>query len=1161
MNGNLMKIKGFLPYLTVAFLNACVDLAHKITIQDVLMKSYHGNQLIVLTAIVNAMILIPFILLFSPSGFISDRFSKTRVVRIASLVSVVIAVAVLFSYIAGLFWVAFILTLILAAQSAIYSPAKYGLIKSIVGIERLGAANGIVQALTVVAILFSSFIFSFLFEHLYGGLNTPNQIIANIWPIGVILVLFSASEAFFAFRLPVFEPSNEEKTSTFDFKRYVTLSYLSENIKSVRMDRNIWLSIVALSVFWGISQIVIAAFPAHYKIAFNSDNTVAIQGILALSGIGMIIGSTLAGSLSKHHIEHGTIPVGALGICISLFVFGVTPSVVTMAICSLLFGVFGGMFLVPLNATIQYFAPEKEMGKIIAGNNFIQNIFMLTFLVLSVVIIELLHLSTTGLFTISAIVCLIGGLYAVLQLPHLFTRIMLMPILKSNYHFNVIGIDNLPQRGGVLLLGNHISWIDWLVLQVASPRAIKFVMYRGIYNKWYLKYFMKFFNVIPIGMGSGKDSLQEIASRLKNGEVVALFPEGHISYNGQINEFQKGYELALQDVENICIVPFYLRGLWGSTFSRANDYYKELTKKQGKREIIVAFGKPIYQFTDHIAMKQKVLELSFSSWEHFISRQKPITEQWLSSAKRDIFSPCISDSVGSNLNHLKFITAVLLFAQSMKNELSGMKHIGVLMPSSAGGAIVNMALFVLGKIPVNLNYTVSEDTMRAALRKADIKRVITSEKFLEKLESKGFSFKEILSDKTIFAEEIGNKFSKSQKVKTMITALLSPSWLLKWLYFEPCKLSDTATILFSSGSEGEPKGIELTHKNLIANIKQIGELLNFRKDDVILNSLPIFHSFGLTVTTLMPLCEGVKMVSVPDPTDGATIGKMAARHNVSIIFGTSTFFRLYVRNKKLHPLMFQSARIIVAGAEKLKPDVKDAFKLKFGQEIFEGYGATETAPVSAVNTPNILELTTLKEMTFNKVGSVGLPLPGTVIKIINPDTLEELPIGEDGLIIIGGSQVMKGYLDDEEKTAEVIIEIDGIRYYKTGDKGHIDEQGFIFITDRYSRFAKIGGEMISLGSVEENIINVLGNDIPLCAVNVPDDKKGEAVALLICSEQETSEIDSQLRQSDISSLMLPTHILKIEKLPMLASGKTDFKGAKKLAIELLENNNHSLWSN
>ena len=1146
----LLRTAGFLPYLAIAFLNAGVDLAHKITIQNVLLKSFDGDTLVILTALINAMILLPFIFLFSPAAFINDKFSRTKVIRLSALAAVGISALIYLCYAIGEFYMAFALTLLLAAQSAVYSPAKYSIIKSIVGTEQLGMANGIIQALTIIAILFSSFAFSFFFESHYIASNDPNVVLQSVWGIGIALIAFSALEAYFAFKIPFFPQTAELSEEKFSAKQYASLHYLKENIRTLRQNKNIWLSVIGLSLFWGVSQVIVAAFPAHYKAIFNADNAIVIQAILAVSGLGLILGSYVAGKMSHLHIELGIVPVGAVGIFISLFCLTLTDSNLFLTICSFAFGFFGGLFIVPLNATIQYFAPEAISGKIMAGNNFMQNVLMVAFLLLSILFVKL-SLSTTNLLIFASLVCLVGSFYAMLQLPHLFTRLLLLLILKTGYRFHVNGLKNLPQSGGVLLLGNHISWIDWLVLQAASPRAIKFVMYRPIYNKWYLTWFLRIFKVIPIGGGASKESIQTIRSYLENGEVVALFPEGHISYNGQINEFQKGFEHVLEGLENITTVPFYLRGLWGSSFSRADSHYKILSKKRGKREVLVAFGKPINGFIDAVAMKQKVVELSFSAWEHFINEQAPLTHHWLESAKSDLFKECVADAQGTELNNVKFIAAVLSFAKVLKTKLRGQRHVGVLLPSSAAGAIVNMALFVLGKVPVNLNYTLSAESMQKALAKAQIDTVLSSAKFLDKLTAKGFDFNAILADKLLFAEDIAKGLNKTAKTHAFLTALFAPQWWIKLRYFADVKLDDTATILFSSGSEGDPKGIELSHKNLLTNIKQVSELLNFRRDDVILNSLPIFHSFGLTVTTLLPLCEGVKMVSVADPTDGAAIGKMSAKHGVSILFGTSTFFRLYTRNKKLHPLMFQNVRIVIAGAEKLKTDVKDAFRLKFGLEIHEGYGTTETAPVAAVNVPNILEKDSLKELTFTKEGTVGLPLPGTIIKIVDPDTLNELKTGEDGLILIGGGQVMKGYLDDPEKTAEVIAELDGVRYYKTGDKGHIDEHGFVTIVDRYSRFAKIGGEMISLGAVEANLSQAIGEDAVFVATAVNDDKKGESVVLLVKSELTLSDIQQRIKALNIPPIMLPSEIFLVDEIPLLGSGKIDFKRAKLLATELI----------
>jgi len=294
------------------------------------------------------------------------------------------------------------------------------------------------------------------------------------------------------------------------------------------------------------------------------------------------------------------------------------------------------------------------------------------------------------------------------------------------------------------------------------------------------------------------------------------------------------------------------------------------------------------------------------------------------------------------------------------------------------------------------------------------------------------------------------------------------------------------------------------------------------------------------------------MVSAPDPTDAPAIGKLAARYRATIMFGTSTFFRLYNRNKKLHPLMFESIRMVVAGAEKLKPEIKSAFREKFGLEVFEGYGTTETAPVISVNMPDALDLDSMRPVIANKVGTVGQAVPGTMIKIVDPTTLRELEIGEDGLIIVGGPQVMRGYLGDAQKTAEVIVEIDGIRYYKTGDKGHVDSDGFISIVDRYSRFAKVAGEMISLGSVEEQLEKILGDSVELTAVNLNDEKKGEKIVLLYHSELSKDEINQMIKQSSMIPLMQPSELLFVDAIPKLGTGKSDFKGAKSLAQKLCE---------
>ena len=423
----------------------------------------------------------------------------------------------------------------------------------------------------------------------------------------------------------------------------------------------------------------------------------------------------------------------------------------------------------------------------------------------------------------------------------------------------------------------------------------------------------------------------------------------------------------------------------------------------------------------------------------------------------------------------------------------------------------------------------------------------------------------------------------------MLSAKFLPVKLLELLYFKKVNINETAAILFSSGSEGTPKGIELTHKNIVSNIKQTSSVLNPNENDVIMGTLPLFHAMGLTATTFMPVIEGIPVVCHPDPTDGAGVAKMIAKYGGSILIGTSTFFRLYLRNRKVHPLMMKSLRIVVAGAEKLSLEVKNGWKEKYGLEVYEGFGATETAPIASVNLPDYLFTKDMSVHLGNKPGTVGHPLPGSTVKIVDPNhlyeypsilksaklqleklkkdkenfenyrlpSIEELEIGEGGMILIGGPQVMKGYLKNIDKTNEVILEDEnGYRWYVTGDKGNIDKDGFLTIMDRYSRFAKLGGEMVSLTSVEEELRKIINNsDIEVCGANFPDSKKGEKIIIGIQIPDEVEfdikEFKSKLSKEMENKLMIPNDFVKM-KIPKLGSGKVDFKSAKNKIQELIK---------
>lgn len=1150
---SLFRLKGFLPYLIVLFVNAFIDLGHKIVIQNTVFKIYDGTLQVILTALVNALILIPFILLFSPAGFISDKYPKHKVMQYSAWAELIAVLVILFAYYQGWFWLAFAMTLVLGIQAAIYSPAKYGYIRELVGDSHLAGANGMVQALTIISILGSTFVFSALFEFFLAEvvITDVKTIITHIAPLGWALVAFTLIELWMAYQLPDRHRATAMSSAKFDFSNYFSGNYLKRNLKIIAARRVIWLPIVGLTLFWAISQAVLAAFPAFAKNVLQETNTLVIQGILACTGVGIVIGSLIAGKLSKNYIELGLIPVGAAGFALLLGVVPALESAALMGVTFMGMGVLGGLFIIPLNAMIQYHAKADELGTVLAGNNWLQNIGMIAFLGVTMLLASI-GLSSAQLFGSLMVVALAGALFTVYELPHSLTRIAAAALVQGKYKISVVGFDNLPKSRGVLLLGNHISWIDWAMVQIACPRPVRFVMLRSIYEQWYLKPFLKFFGVIPISSGQSKEALQKINDYLKAGEVVCLFPEGAISRTGSLGLFHAGYERVVEDVDGV-IVPFYLHGLWGSRLSRArSEKLRKNTARGLRREVVITFGKPLPMDTKADQLKQKVFELSFEAWEHQSQEFDPLPLAYIRSAKEHLGAICVIDTNGTELTNSKVLAVTAAFARKMRS-IDREKNVAILLPASSAALIANLAVMLNGQTAVNINFTTSIAAIQAGITNAAIKTVYTSEKFIDKLNSRGIDTTAMLHGmQVIYLESLKEQLSKPVVVLAFIAAHILPAELFYRLAGRKVSVNDPAAILFSSGSEGTPKGIVLSHRNFMANIKQISDVLKTRDDDVVMGSLPPFHSFGLTVTTFLPLIEGIPVVCHPDPTDVVNIAKAISRHRVTMMCATATFLRLYSRNKKVLPLMLEPLRVVVAGAEKLSPEVREEFQQRFNKIIYEGYGATETTPVASVNIPDQLDSEDWHVQIGHKPGTVGLPLPGCSFRVVDPVTLETLPTGEDGLILISGTQVMLGYLNDDEKTRSVIVDLDHRRWYKTGDKGHMDADGFLTIVDRYSRFAKLGGEMISLGAVEQEIKKVITEpDVELVAVNVPDEKKGEQVVLIITQNIEVSDLRQRLLTANCNPLMIPSRVFFNEAIPKLGSGKTDFGAAKQLALKLV----------
>ena len=585
----MLKLVGVINYLIVVFLNAFTDLGHKIIIQNTIFKVYDGEMQIILTAIVNALILLPFILLFSPSGFLADRFAKSTIMKHSSALAVVITLLITYSYYEGWFYTAFFMTFMLALQSAIYSPAKYGYIKEIVGLKFISLGNGAVQAVTTVAILSGIIFYTVLFEiSLADNFETKEDVLKAIAPLGWLLVLGSVVEWFLASNLPNMMVGMSQKK--FNFKRYIRAEYLHKNIKTLKRNKEIFDAILALSLFWSISQVVLAIFGEFAKTELGITNAIYVQGAMAMAGFGIIAGSFLAATLSKYYVNSGVATIGALGITLVVLVIPSCESMLSLVLLFSLFGIFSGFIMVPLNSLVQLKAPRVHLGTILAGNNFVQNIFMVSFLLLTT-LFAFFGMSAISLFYLMSLV----GVYLSYILLRRYLVISFFAfvemLLKIRYRFRYEGLEDIPKSGGVLLLGNHVSWIDWVIIQIPIERRINFMIDKDIYNNRLFNIVLRKGSLIPISKKASNGAFKVASDRLKNGKVVALFPEGRISPDGELGKFYKGYEYISSDYDG-SICTFFIAGMQGSIFSKKREF-----KFFTKRDVVVYFSKPICRDT------------------------------------------------------------------------------------------------------------------------------------------------------------------------------------------------------------------------------------------------------------------------------------------------------------------------------------------------------------------------------------------------------------------------------------------------------------------------------------------------------------------------------------------------------------------------------------
>lgn len=720
-------------------------------------------------------------------------------------------------------------------------------------------------------------------------------------------------------------------------------------------------------------------------------------------------------------------------------------------------------------------------------------------------------------------------------------RFLLLPLLWLIYRARVVGEENIPRQGGVLLIPNHISYADAIILGAFLRRPLRFVISRDYYEMPVIGWFAKMVQTVPVASTDSPDamrrSIQTVINSLKAGDCVCMFAEGCMSRTGQVQPFRRGLELIARRA-NVPIVPAYVDGMWGSIFSYWGGRYILKWPATFSRRVILAIGKPLPPRTSAWKVRQAVLGQSVQAYAERKRHQVPLHVHFWRIARRRWNGKCMADSTGRTLTWGKTLTASLALARWMDRNRPGEKMIGMMMPASVGAALVNVGALIAGRVPVNLNFTGARHALQSAIERCNLKTVFTSRALLEKT---GLPER----PEYLYIEDVLSSMSKQEMLVSFLLAFLFPTSLARRFLMGPAKMDDLATVMFTSGSTGEPKGVMLSHHNVVSNIEGFSEVLRFGTNDTMTGALPLFHSFGFTATLWAPLTRGMRVAYHPNPLDAKGVGQLVEKHRATIICGTSSFFAMYARGCR--PEQFTSLRLAVAGGQKLVPEVAEAFKERFGLPLSEGYGCTELSPVVAVNTTDVRHGRIFQHGAREK--SVGRPLPGLLVQAVGVDSWEPLDANESGIILVRGASVMQRYMDNPEATALAIR--DG--WYVTNDIGRIDEDGFLFIEDRLSRFSKIGGEMVPHSAVEEALQTAAeGRERRFAVVTLPDRVRGEKLAVAYTGEaMDANALLKRLSEMGIPNLWLPSasDFHRIEEMPMLATGKADLVTVRKMLQE------------
>ena len=906
------------------------------------------------------------------------------------------------------------------------------------------------------------------------------------------------------------------------------------------------------------SIILISSMAMQYiSVKFDSSasgNDIVLYAIIASPVIGAVLGCLAAGKLSGDMIEIGLVPPSTVVMTLAALLIGVLPFIHDqytggglLPVLLFAFGFFAGIMLVPLEAYQKYFIRHELIPPFFSW-------FYLPFaggILLTILMSFLMYYYGLSIFTITLILaCLtiILGVTSFYIMPQFLLRFLMRTMLRTLYRLRKFGVENIPEEGPALLIGNRASFVDIFFIQACTSRPIRFMMHESYFNAPFWKPLFKSAGFISVPSNKPKQLkalLEYTQDLLRQGEIICVFPEGDITKNGTMSSFKDGVgELMPADMPEIPVIPVRIGMTWGSIFSCYYGKFKLTWPNELPHPASVTVGKPIPRDTSAYEIRIILSELAADTELIPERGERPFHSQFARNAKHWPLRRTIQqydDAHGlQNPTFFSLLVKTILISRWIRRICDeSEEYVGVMLPNSLAAVCTIIGVLMADRKPAVMNFTAGVPANQHAVKIANIKHILTSRVFIQKIRMKPTPEMVFLEDA---AKDIGRPSSKY--IWLLACIFLTHEELMKLV--SPKSWQDVnriAVLIFSSGSTGIPKGIMLTHHNINADIAAMVSMIGWRKTDSVLGNLPIFHSFGLTVCMWLPIVTATRAVFIANALDAAMSLKVIREQKISIVVATPSFLMLYMRKGTAED--FKSIRLAITGAERLREDTAEKFRKMTGLEITEGYGCTELSPVVSINVANSrMEL----GVQVAKQGSIGAPLPGICAKIVDPSTFELMPENTDGLMIVKGAIVMKGYLGEPGKTAEVIR--DG--WYVTGDIAHMNRNGFITITGRLSRFSKIAGEMVPHELVEREINSILQPEERLVAVcGAADARHGEKLIVFYTDARRLApeELIRQLKDRQIPNLWIPKaeNFILVDSLPMLGNGKLDLAALVELA--------------